>query len=141
MCVRLVSIISVFTLIALALGACAQRARYGEPGPVYPADVTQSDVLNIQIVQMPRYVQFTNTSARSILEARLWLNAWFSAPVSDISVGETVKVKLNEFADEHGGRPRSGGFFAARESEPLVLAQLEIAGEFFGLVLVSPDAR
>lgn len=128
-------------LAVAILSGCVGGPRYGDPGPAYPVDVSQADVLDIQVQQRIRDIRFTNTTAQSFEDARIWLNGWFSAEVGTIGVGEAVILKLRMFTDVHGLQPKVGGFFASTDPEPLVLVQLESDGVFYGLVLIEPDAR
>ncbi len=59
------------------------------------------------------------------LPSVLWFNMWFSRPIDGLAPGETLRFHLREFTDEHGQAFRAGGFFATREPERLVLAELE----------------
>jgi len=96
-------------------------------GRSYPAEIERLAPLDIQIFRDsgPRELRLTNTSAKAIGPSRLWLNAWYSARLEPIAVGETVSVHISRFRDEHGERIRGGGFFAARAAETIVLAEIE----------------
>lgn len=129
-------------LCALLLSGCA--ATSGTPGPLYPAELRQSETLNIQVFRSSQHVEFTNTTARSFGPSRLWLNARFSRPIDGVAAGESLRLPLKGFTDEHGDIFRGGGFFATEIPERLVLAQLELPGAdgkpvLLGLVVVKGE--
>lgn len=121
----------------LALTGCAGVGRQaGPPGPVYPPSPDRLETLDIQVLQLEREVEFTNTTAVRFGPSRLWLNAWYSAPVEGVQIGETVRMPLTAFRDEHGDHPRAGGFFATEAPELIVLAELETDEGFHRMVVI-----
>lgn len=129
-------------LCALFLSGCA--ATSGPPGPLYPADLRQSETLNVQVFRFTKHVELTNTTARSFGPSRLWLNARFSRTLDPLAAGESLRLPLQDFTDEHGDVFRGGGFFAREIPERLVLAQLELPGAdgkpvMLGLVVVKGE--
>ncbi|TVQ33271.1 MAG: hypothetical protein EA376_02735 [Phycisphaeraceae bacterium] len=121
---------------AFILGGCASaEIRGGRP---YPSQLERLTPLDIQVFRDvgPRELRLTNTSARSLGPSRLWINAWYSASVEPLEVGQTISVHISRFRDEHGERIRGGGFFAARAPEPIVLAELETDGGLRPIVYV-----
>lgn|GEM_PF-591946 len=124
-------ILLVTAAILLALPACS-----GVPTPVpyarpYPA-LTQSQALNIQVFRTTKHLELTNTTARAFGPSTLWLNARFSRPIDGLGVGQSLKLRLEEFRDEYSDVFRGGGFFSTEAPERLVLAQIET---------VNPDAK
>ncbi len=110
---------------ALSLTACAARMDPSRASPPYPSALTQSRTLDVQVFRRANTIWLTNTTATPIGPGRLWLNAWYSRPVEMIGVGETLEMKLSSFYDRHGEPFRGGGgFFAARDPEAIVLAQI-----------------
>jgi hypothetical protein len=126
---------------AIALGGCTQTGSRVDAGlPEYPAELRQTTVLNIQVVRDDTDITMTNTTARAVGKARLWVNKWFSREIEGLAVGETVTLNLYDFRDPYGTQFRAGGFFATERPDRLVLAQLEPLEveprELLGLVVV-----
>jgi hypothetical protein len=110
------------------------------PAPAEPArlaeSLDQSRVLDIQVFRDGTELRLTNTTARRFEPGRLWINRSYSVPTPALDLGESISLDLRSFVNEHGDRFRAGGFFATREPDLVVLAQLESGGELFGLVIV-----
>jgi uncharacterized protein YceK len=106
----------------------------GTPGPV-PSGLEQAEVLNIQVFRNVTDLELTNTTARSFGPGRLWINERYSREIDGLAIGESLDLPLSEFVDEFGDSFRAGGFFATRDPDPLVLAQLESEGVLYGLLL------
>lgn len=112
---------------ALGLTACAARMDPARASPPYPSALKQSRTLDVQVFRRAGTIWLTNTTATPIGPGRLWLNAWYSRPVDVIGVGETLEMEFSSFYDQHGEPFRGGGgFFAARDPEAIVLAQIAL---------------
>ena len=135
------------TLPRLALPACAAAMLAGcssagglleptsaEPGPP-PSTLAQGEVLNIQVFRNVTDLELTNTTARSFGPGRHWINERYSREIDGLAIGESLDLPLREFVDEFGDPFRAGGFFATRDPDRLVLAQLESEGVLYGLLL------
>lgn len=125
-----------------ALGGCSTVPDESLAGPPYPSGISQGRTLDVQVFREGPEIRFTNTTARPLGPGRLWLNGWYSREIPEIAVGESVKYQLKEFRDQYGAAFKGGGFFAARNPETLVLAQVQPAegGELLGLVVVKGEA-
>jgi len=115
----------VLVLSAALAHGCSTAPNPELAGPPYPSALQQGRTLDVQVFRDGPEIRFTNTTARPIGPGRLWLNAWYSREIPAIEVGESVKYQLKEFRDQYGAVFRGGGFFAARNPEGLVLAQVE----------------
>ena len=102
---------------------------------VPPSPLAQAEVLNIQVLRNVTDLELTNTSARAFGPGLLWVNERFSYPIDGLAIGESLDLPLRDFVDEFGDPFRAGGFFATREPDPVVLAQLESGGVLYGLLL------
>lgn len=122
------------TLIACTIPACAPASK--DPGPAYPSTITQSGALDIHVFKTDTTVVFTNSTARNLPAGRLWLNGWWSAPTEPIPIGQAVEMPLDAFVDRDGDVFRGGGFFASRDPQRLVRAQLQTQDQLLGLVVV-----
>ena len=125
------------TLGAAALvGGCASFAgTRGEP-MAFSSARAQDRVLDIQVSRRGTRLYLTNTTAFSLDAGTLWINQRFSAPMPALGLGESLVLDLRNFIDDEGATFRAGGFFATRDPDAVVLAQLETSGELLGLVVV-----
>lgn len=131
-------------LIAAAAVASSAGCRSGSDveasGAVYPENVPQTRVLDVQVVRDETMITLTNTTARGFGRSRLWVNGWYSLEIDGFAVGQTLNLSLHDFKDRYGTPFRAGGFWATRKPERLVLAQIEPLDaqprELIGLVVV-----
>ena len=121
--------------VSLFVG-CQRGAKLDAGLPAYPENTLQVETLNIQVFRDGTRLELTNTTSRSLQEGTLWLNRWWAHPTPAIAPGESLTLPLREFEDKFGERFRAGGFFATRNPDIVVLAQLETQGEMLGLVIV-----
>lgn len=110
----------------------------------YPRELEQSEVIDVQVIRDPETViSLTNTTSRAFGPSTLWINGRFSRPILGFAPGETLRLDLYEFRDEFGEKFRAGGFFATKNPDKVVHAQLETVedGEtkLIGLVVVGQD--
>lgn len=110
-------------ITAALLAGCAGGEIY--EGRPYPEDLRRTPVANIQVLRKNNVIRFTNTTVRTFEDATIWANEWYRRDVGDINPGEPVQLYLTDFRDEYGGRFSGGGFFAARDPDRLVLAEIE----------------
>jgi len=122
-------------LAGVALSACSGLELEQNP-PAFSPALTQARVLDIQASRRGTTLYMTNTTARPYEAGRLWINQRFSAKTEDFEIGQTFELDLRAFVDEEGRRFRAGGFFATREPDDVVIAQLETGGELLGIVVV-----
>lgn len=134
-------------IAALLLGACSGPRVQSLDGRAYPGPVAQDEVLDVQLVQIPQGVSFTNTTPRTLGPGWLWINAWYSAPLPAVGIGERIEIPLRDFQNEFGEPPRTGGFWAGRDATRVIHAQIETAdpesgaSRFLGLVVVGQGVR
>lgn len=95
----------------------------------------KAEVLDIQVFRNVTTLELTNTTARSFEDATIWLNQRYSMPIGGLDIGESLELPLRRFVDEYGDTFRAGGFFATRDPDPVVLAQLESEGVLYGLLM------
>lgn len=106
-------------------------------GPMYPAQLRQSRMLDIQVARDETHIRFTNTTASPIPACTMWANTWYSRPLEPVAIGETVDISLFDFKDQYGTAFRAGGFFATEKPTKLVQMQLEFPDELVGLIVVN----
>ena len=137
-----------FTLIAMAcltgtMGGCSSTPTPTGYERVYPENPNRVQTLDIQVFRETKHVKLTNTTATAFGPSTLWLNAWYSRPIDGFAVGETLRLPLSSFRDEHSYAFRGGGFFAVEAPERLALAELEVErdGEsvYYRLVVVGGE--
>lgn len=131
--------------LASALAGCAGTPRAEGAAPRYPEAAAKAGVADIQVFRRGTRLQFTNSTARSFPASRLWLNMRFSRAIDAVPIGGRVDVDLREFVDHYGQTFRAGGFFSSEPPKPVVLAQIELAGDdgtpqLVTLVVVSDDS-
>ncbi|MAY74493.1 MAG: hypothetical protein CMJ31_07290 [Phycisphaerae bacterium] len=125
---------------AVASG-CKQTARVNyEDARKYP-DLVQEETLNVQVFRLGTNLRLTNTTAHTLPAGTLWLNRWFFREVESVEPGESLHLPLKGFRDRYGESFRAGGFFATRDPDLVVLAQLEANGELHGLIVVENRAE
>lgn len=134
MIARSIWVLSAFSVLQMALTGCATPAL--EPGPSYPASASRYGSLDIQVYLQGRELVLTNTTALALPAGRLWLNEWYSAATPEIAIGQTLRLPLTSFRDEHGQTIRGGGFFASEAPEEILLVEMAAAGELYGLIVV-----
>lgn len=122
---------------AALLTACQSHPSADLSAPVYPDDKAQASTLDIQVVRDETRIRLTNTTARAFGKSRLWINRWFSRDIESFEVGQTLDFDLSDFRDQYSEPFRAGGFFATKNPERLVLAQLETADSLVGLIVVA----
>ena len=110
----------------------------------FPVELGQSEVVDIQVLRGPETrITMTNTTARGFGPSTVWLNGRFGRPIEGFAPGQTLTLDLYDFRDEFGEKFRGGGFFATKQPEQLMHAQLEtlVNGEsaMIGLVVVGDD--
>lgn len=104
-------------------------------GATYPTR-EQSRQIAVQVIRDETDITATNTASEP-LAGRLWLNKWFSIEIPQWAPGQTLTIDLRDVRDQYGGSMRAGGFWATKEPEKLVLAQVQLAGsdELVGLIV------
>jgi hypothetical protein len=103
----------------------------------FPENAVIGQTLAIQIVRDGTEIIITNTTANAIPATTLWLNKWYSRPIDEIRVGETVRFGLREFRDEFSEPFPAGGFWSTGPGVPLVSAHIESPNQFEALVVVT----
>lgn len=138
---RPVWVIAVCIALVLSVGpGCAEHARVGA-GASYPLDKKQTETVDIQVIREETSITFTNTTARRLPPATMWINGQYSAPIGALEVGETRTLDLASFRNEFGESFRAGGFFATSPPDVVVQVQLELEDRMVGLVAVREVRR
>lgn len=110
----------------------------------FPVELAQREVIDVQVIRGPETtITMTNTTARTFGPSTVWLNGRFNRPIDGFRPGQTLSLNLYDFRDEFGEKFRGGGFFATKQPEQIMHAQLEtlVDGEIamIGLVVVGND--
>lgn len=115
---------------------CAPNTTIGA-GVQYPARLGQARTLDIQAFSDGVRLTMTNTTAGTIRDARVWVNAYYQHAIDDPwAPGQTIVLSLDQFRDEFDAPYRAGGFFAGRNPDKVYQVQVEHAGRLDGVVLV-----
>ena len=112
-------------IVCSLLAGCAVSINPTGEEPRYPDYLERGRTLDIQVARKVTRIELTNTTAQTFGPSRLWINMWFSHEIEGLEPGQTLRFNLYNFKDQHGESFRAGGFFATREPERLVLAELE----------------
>lgn len=111
------------------------QAPYGEPTRPFPQTAEQVRVAEVQVFRDGPELTLINATAESFRDVDLWINQRFVRPVEALPAGGTLTLSLFDFRDASGERFRGGGFFAAKEPDPVVMAQFELEdGSLIGLI-------
>lgn len=121
---------------AFALTACQGYPRATFDGPAYPESAPKLETLNVQVVVGAVDITLTSGEPRNFGPGEVWLNRWFAAEIDGLDRGERLVVPLSAFRNEAGLPPKSGGFFATREPDDIVLAELHTGAGLYGLRVV-----
>lgn len=130
----LVRAISLVIACALAPYGCAEKAI--ENGPLYPDNLKQARVLDVQVLRDGTEISMTNTAGEALPAGRLWINAWYSRDFPGLAVGESATYSLHDFKDRYGDAFRAGGFFATQRPDRMVQAQIESGDQLIGLIAI-----
>jgi len=136
---RAPSALGALLAICAILSACSVRPEPTFDGPRFPEDKPRLRTLNVQVEVGDTEVELANGSAVSLPAGSLWLNRWFAADIDGLASGERLVVPLERFRDENGLPPRAGGFFATRERDHVVLAEIETDRGLHGLRVLAGD--
>jgi len=117
--------LSVAAPLLLSPIGCARSAAFTQSDP-YPEHLQKLEPSNIQLYRSGKTIIVTNTTATAFGPSVIWLNQWFAREIEGLAVGQTRELALSSFKDEYGDEFRGGGFFAAKEPDRIVLAELEI---------------
>ncbi len=122
-------------LAALLPVGCASP--YGEPTRPFPQQAEQTRIADVQVFRDGAELTLVSASAESFRNVDLWLNQRFLHHVETLPAGGRLTLNLFDFRDAAGERFRGGGFFAAKEPDPVVMAQFETEdGSLVGLVVL-----
>lgn len=115
-----------------------------EPGKAtraYPKDLPQGGVVQVQAIPQEKSVQLVNATASSYRDFDLWLNRRFMTHVTALESGQTLEVPLDQFWDERGETPNTGGWFRFYVPTRVVLMQMQTDDKspLVGLVCTLPE--
>lgn len=128
---RMLAAILLLTTLFLALIGCGRIPTALTGGPMtsyarpFPADLHQTEQLNIQARRSNHRVTLTNSTPERFEAGTLWINRRFSKPIQSLDIGQTITLDLRNFVDQHGEQFRGGGFFATERPADVMLFQLE----------------
>ncbi|MBX3386693.1 MAG: hypothetical protein KF768_08995 [Phycisphaeraceae bacterium] len=141
------TLLALCPMLALILAGCLNDGARSHSDvdrtdrPVYPDELRQEMVLDVQVIRDGTRIRLTNTTAKEFGASRLWVNRWFSREIDGFGVGQTLDLSLAEFRDRYGEPFRAGGFFATRRPDRLAQVQIESDGRLLGLVAIPEKER
>ncbi|MEL7473728.1 MAG: hypothetical protein AAGK04_10465 [Planctomycetota bacterium] len=135
------SVLLVCVLAVVAVGCQGRKAAvtYARPYP----QLEPIETLDVQVIKTETHVELTNTTGRDFGFSNLWINQRFNRPITGFEIGQTLKLPLKEFVDQHSDRFPAGGFFATGPADNVVLAEIETldeageSSELYGLIVVT----
>lgn len=132
------------TLALLLAAPTACRLAPYEPGKAtraYPADLTQGSVVQVQAIPQEKSVQLVNATAASFRDFDLWMNRRYMTHVAALESGQTLDIPLDQFWDERGETPNTGGWFRFYVPTRVVLMQMQTdeKSPLVGLVCTLPE--
>lgn len=122
--------------MAFVLAPCGCAEKTIENGAIYPDNLKQTSVLDVQVLRDGTEISMTNTAGEALPAGRMWINAWYSREFPGLAVGESTTLSLHEFKDRYGDVFRAGGFFATQRPDRMVMAQIESGDQLIGLIAI-----
>lgn len=135
----LITIITSLFIILTTLPGCIQNTvvTQGTIPRSYPYDLPTLKVVDIQVRRDNTEIQITNTTANSYNDFDLWLNERYLRHVQSLKAGETLRLSLYEFVDEHKEGLKVGGFLATGHPDPIIKAEIQTNSAMIGLIAVA----
>jgi hypothetical protein len=116
-------------LIALALLAGCETVRRdpAKATRVYPFDLPQERVANVQVFNDGDAMLIVNATTEAWQDADLWLNQRYVCRIGLLASGQTLRIPLDQFWDVRGEGPFPGGLFRYYPPTPIRLVQIQTA--------------
>ena len=133
------AILTLALALALALAAGCAAKTIPALGKPYPSELPVGAALDVQVFRQQNRLRFTNTSGIVFGEARVWVNAAYSLPITGLAVGQRVDLPLRDFRNDFGQPFRAGGFFATEQPTPVVKAEIVDERGRFSMVVVRDE--
>ena len=114
-------------LILALLGGCfPKRYNPGKATDMYPEQLGQSEVVDVQVSRSGDTMKIVNGTAIDFRDINLWLNRRYMQRIDRILPGETLTLEMGSFWDAWGGGPNPGGLLRWYVPTPIVLVQAQI---------------
>ena len=120
-------------LLILLTAGCAAAPPADLSGPAYPETAAKLGSLDIEVIVGEQSITINSGIARDFGRVNVWLNQWFMMPIESLGKGERLTLPLLSFRNAYGAAPRVGGFFATRQRDEIVLAEIETEQGIYGL--------
>ena len=112
--------------LLLAGGCFPKRYNPAKATKMYPAELGQSEVVEVQVSRSGNTMKVVNGTAIDFRDIKLWLNRRYMLEVDRIAPGATVRFDMGSFWDAWGGGPNPGGLLRWYAPTPVVLVQAQI---------------
>lgn len=113
-------------IVPLILAACHRPdfdpAQARSP---YPRDLHSTDTVGVEVFRDDATIEIVNATATSWGPAIIWLNQRYSAPISGLDAGQSLRMDLVSFRDNIGERYPAGGIWSVRKTVPVRLVELQ----------------
>jgi len=131
-------------LLGSALPGCGGR-RYdpSRATRVYPSELPQARVVDIQVFRDGGDLIVVNATPQSFQDFDLWINRRYMLRIDRLDAGTTRRLWFGDFFDQWGETPVAGGFFRTERPTPIVLVQLQIGEQspLLGAVSIPEEER
>jgi hypothetical protein len=107
----------------------------------YPAELRQGSVVQVQVLPDSHSVKLVNATAASWSNFDLWLNQRYMTHVDTLAAGQTLEIPLDQFWDERGETPITGGWFRYYQPTRIALMQMQLdeKSPLVGMVCTLPE--
>jgi hypothetical protein len=104
----------------------------------YPYDLHSTDTIPVEVFRDGTTISIVNSTANAWVNATVWINQRFSAPIAALSAGQTINMDLFGFRDNIGEAFPAGGLWATRRPMPVRLVELQAAADqpLVGLIAI-----
>ena len=119
-------VIMLLSCLLLVGGCFPKRYNPAKATKMYPAELGQSEVVEVQVSRSGSTMKVVNGTAIDFRDIKLWLNRRYMLEVDRIAPGETVRFDMGSFWDAWGGGPNPGGLLRWYLPTPVVLVQAQI---------------
>jgi hypothetical protein len=104
----------------------------------YPYDLHSATTIPVEVFRDGTTITIMNSTAGGWVDATVWINQRFSAPISGLAAGQMIEMNLVDFRDNIGESFPAGGLWATRRSMPVRLVELQANtdGPLVGLIAI-----
>jgi hypothetical protein len=108
----------------------------------YPYDLHSTTTIPVEVFRDGTTITIMNSTAGGWVDATIWINQRFSAPISGIAAGQMIEMDLVDFRDNIGESYPAGGLWATRRTMPVRLVELQANADepLVGLIAIRQNS-